>query len=166
MDWLYFFREKLNKERPSHSLARMYLRPYVVDEENQLHVGEIVSLEIYAMDKLLELKKDADTAKFYYEKLGGNDYNIENWPIEDSETDIYEANIWVYLACLSFTMDEIWEWVRKIFVRQNYPFENFKEGTYNDFADTNRVMQLFSLKNVKKYEDTFGKGWWKKKDGQ
>ncbi len=53
------------------------------------------------------------------------------------------------------------EWVKKIFTIDNIPFDTFKETSFNEFADTNPIMQMFSLENVKKFEDKLGKDWWK-----
>ena len=67
----------------------------------------------------------------------------------------------MYLNNKGITIDEMWEWIKKIFVINNFPYKNFKEGDFNMFANTNEIMRMFSFKNVQKMEDKLGKDWWK-----
>ena len=70
----------------------------------------------------------------------------------------------VYLKKEGFTPDEFFEWVRSVFSIKGYPIEELEEGKSEDFLDMHPIMRLFTDESIRKSEEQFGKGWWKKGD--
>ncbi len=167
MDWLYFYRNsKINSNNPG-SIFQLYLRPYQYDEENNLLVGEkIVQLDIVCLEKALEKAPDNEIINnIYYNKIGNSDYYLNNTKISDQQKELYLGKITLYLKNYEITTAEMWDWVKKIFIINNFPsIDSTKESDFDAFADTNPIMQMFSLKNVQKFEGKFGKNWWNKDD--
>ncbi len=166
MDWLYYFRNKLPDSTVTNPLYQLFLRPYQFDEQNNILVGEkVVQIDIICVEKALELQPtDERINEIYYKYLDNNEYYINNIEISEKVGELYEGIFVIYLKSIGITIEEMWDWVKKIFIINNYPQQSFKESNFDMFADTNPIMQMFSLKNVQKFEDKLGKDWWKNED--
>jgi len=69
----------------------------------------------------------------------------------------------IYLKARDFDQQEFWQWVQSYFVLKGFQWADKEAATITDFAETNAIMRMFSLENVKKMEGKLGKEWWKKK---
>jgi len=69
----------------------------------------------------------------------------------------------IYLKARHFDQQEFWQWVQSYFVLKGFQWADKEAATITDFAETNAIMRMFSLENVKKMESKLGKEWWKKK---
>ncbi len=168
MNWLYYNRDEKSRNVEHFPTAILFLRPYKIDENDHILVGEkIICLNILCYERLLKSHgTDEEKLKhkqMYFDKLNNKDYHIESKEI-DANNSLYQASYTIYLAKETINITEMIDWIKKIFTINNIPFEDFKEGTFNEFADTNAIMQMFSLENVKKMEGKLGKDWWLGKD--
>jgi len=57
----------------------------------------------------------------------------------------------------------LFDWIKVYFGVTGIPFSSFEETDYNDFADTNALLNFFA-QGAKDMEGKFGKEWWKKKE--
>ena len=73
------------------------------------------------------------------------------------------AHAEVYLKAKDFDQKEFWESSQAYFVLRGFEWTELEEATLTDFSETNAILQLFSVENVKMMEDKLGKDWWKEK---
>jgi len=137
----------------------------VLNEEGEEMVGNIFKLTIIAMEfySTLEenpIEEDEELSRIYHEELRTKDYHILDRELSEGEDHLL-SNTEIYLKQASFSREEAFEWIDKLFVIKGFPKSEMEEGSINDFLELNPIMRLFSLDNVKKFEDELGEEWWK-----
>ncbi|MGB3778200.1 MAG: hypothetical protein WA960_07560 [Tunicatimonas sp.] len=169
MKWIYTLHAPWTDEQKTagRPVQTAYLRPTIVNEAGEPMVGNIVEvmvvgLEYYYKDPQNLL--DSDEAKrIYFEELANQDYYLLHRDV--SQEDHYRmAMVDVYLKKETFTPDEFWEWIHSVLKIKGYPLDELVEGKQEDFLDMNPLLRMFSEENARKFEDKFGKDWWKKDD--
>ena len=161
MKWIYILEEEWDRE--ARPVQCIYLRPTQIAEDGDMMVGKMVKVLIIATDFYFELEDnplDSDEFKqIYFEELNHKDYHI----VEREVTHDYELNnIDIFLKQSLFDEKEMMSWVDKVLLLKGYEKTSIEKATMNEFMELHPIMQLFSLENAKKFEDKFGKEWWKK----
>ncbi|MGB3851775.1 MAG: hypothetical protein WA958_17535 [Tunicatimonas sp.] len=166
MEWIYILEAPWGDEpkKAGRPVQTAYLRPRMVNEAGETMVGNIVEvmvvgLEYYYRDPQNLL--DSDEAKrIYFKELANQDYYLLHRDV--NQEDHYRMSmVDVYLKKETFTPDEFWEWIHSVFKIKGYPLEKLVKGKQEDFLDMNPLLRMFSVENARKFEDKFGKDWWK-----
>ena len=164
--WVYEFNKDWPNEDQERAVEKILIRPTYKNEEGEPLVGKILEFTFYALEYFNNLennpiKEHEELLDIYYNKLNNDNYYILDREIEDDD-DYFIVRTDVYLKDISFTKKEVFEWVDKLFILKGLEKPELTEADAEHFMDLNPIMQLFSLKNVKKFEGQFGKDWWKK----
>lgn len=168
MTWLYHFRHRWfpNGKNP---LQSAYLRPAQPPEaDGSRMVGKIIEIHVCALDYYFDLPTadnpfaNDEGNDIYFNRLGDHDYYIKD-EANIPENHHLMAHAEVYLKAKDFDQKEFWEWVQAYFVLRGFEWTELEEATLTDFSETNAILQLFSVENVKMMEDKLGKDWWKEK---
>lgn len=166
MKWIYYYKEKWQTENQS-PIQSLYLRPIEFDEEGEKLVGKIIDFDIIALEYFMkkeefrEKEENKELIKIYFEELNTKEYYLKETDLIDDETYLLQTEMYVKDEMLNPT--NILEWVKVYFEATEIPFSSFEETDYNDFADTNTLLNFFA-KGAKDMEGKFGKEWWKKKE--
>lgn len=165
MKWIYHYREKWLTENQS-PIQCLYLRPMQFDEEGEKLVGKIIEFDIIALEyfmkeKFREKEENSMLVKIYLEELNTKEYHLKETETPDDETYLLKTEMYVKDEMLNPV--SILEWIKVYFGVKGIPFSSFEETDYNDFADTNTLLNFFA-KGAKDMESKFGKEWWKKKE--
>jgi hypothetical protein len=168
MNWIYHIRNERWFEDKTSAIQNLYLRPRIVDDNNELLTGKIIDFSLMALKPLFERNieeviNDEECQRIYHTELTQKSYCIQEDSIPESEKSYYLNWATIYIVD-SFDRNQMLNWVRIYFAIKGYPCENLEQGTFENFAaDTDPFMRMFSIENVKKYEPKFGKEWWKNK---
>ncbi|MDZ4681667.1 MAG: hypothetical protein SH848_04130 [Saprospiraceae bacterium] len=169
MTLLYCFKHRWFPDG-KNPIQGVYLRPAeAADVNGGRMVGDIIEVDVCALDYYFDLpEKDNPFANeqgydIYYTRLGENDYYIRD--DEDlSRNNYLMARAEIYLKAKNFDEVEFWKWIQAHFILKGYPWEELEKATLAEFPETNAILNLFSLENVKKMEAKLGKDWWKDSD--
>jgi hypothetical protein len=169
MKWIYHYREKWKAKTKTGNqspIQSLYLRPIEFDEEGEKLVGKIIDFDIIALEyfmkeEIKEKYKNESLTKIYFEELNTKDYYLKETDVTDDETYLLQVEMYVKEEMLNPT--SILEWIKVYFEVTEIPFSSFEETDYNDFADTNTLLNFFT-KGAKDMEGKFGKEWWKNKE--
>lgn len=165
MKWIYHYREKWQTENKS-PIQSLYLRPTEVDEDGEKLVGKVIEFDIIALEYFMkevfrEKEENSELVRIYFEELNSKDYYLKQTDMSYDETYLLKAEMYVKDEMLNPT--SIIEWIKVFFQIKEIPFSSFEETDYNDFADTNTLLNFFT-QGAKDMEGKFGKEWWKKKE--
>ena len=165
MTWLYHFRHRWLPDG-KNPVQSAYLRPAQAAElDGSRMVGDIVEIHVCALDYYFDMPKEENPFAndegydIYFNRLGDKPYYIKD------EANIpaghyLMAHAEVYLKAREFDQTEFWQWVQSYFVLKNYQWTELEETGLEDFPETNALLSMFSLENVKKMEGKLGKDWW------
>jgi len=70
----------------------------------------------------------------------------------------------VYLKCNKFNKAELLFWVKTYLSIWGFAQAALEEKDIMSFPETNPLLNILSMENVKKMEDKLGKDWWKQKE--
>ena len=97
------------------------------------------------------------------ENTGSKEYYIDEWELAEEDKDIYLNRADIYVQ-KPFDLQNLLHWVKIYFTVKGYPCNELDETDFESFAfEINPVLRVFSMDNVKRFEDKFGSEWWKKK---
>ncbi len=167
MNWIYNYREKwIDKAKTQSPVQSLYLRPMELDEDGEKMVGKVIEFDIIALEYFMQEKfrnkeENSVLTKIYLEELNTKDYYLKETEMIDDEIYMLKTEMYVKDEMLNPTT--LFDWIKVYFQIKGIPFSSFEETDYNDFADTNTLLNFFA-KGAKDMEGTFGKEWWKKKD--
>ena len=170
MKWIYMLRAPwvLSSENAGQPAQTVYLRPIMTNEEGETMVGNITEVMVIAAEFYFghaeDMLDDDDGQRIYFEELANKDYYILEREVNQEE-HYRMAYAEIYLKKEGFDKEEFFEWVRSFFSIKGYPCDELEEGRNEEFLDMDPFLRMFTLENVKKYEDKFGKEWWKKGGG-
>jgi hypothetical protein len=166
MNWLYNFTKSWNKDGSSFAQL-LYLRAITQDEEGQTLTSKIIELNVFAMDFFFELAEnplnEPKYQQIYWEELSKKDFFLEELPIDETETHLLK-NIALYLKCKQFDKQEALFWVKTCLSIWGFAQGELIEKDMLSFPETNPLLAIFSIENVKKMENKLGKEWWKNKE--
>lgn len=122
---------------------------------------DIIALEYFMQEKFRDKEENSELTKIYLEELNTKDYFLKETDRTDDEIYLLKTEMYVKEEMLNPT--SILEWIKFYFEINGIPFSSFEETDYNDFADTNTLLNFFA-QEAKDMESKFGKEWWNKKD--
>lgn len=163
MKWIYHEREKWMPDNKG-AFQTVYMRPRVMSDYGEELEGLIIDIHIISLGFFFEKKiftKDERPEYFSVltTKLNEKDYYFEFIEVPESSKEIYLN--WARLFIIdTFDKEIMQKWLKLYLAVMGYPCDELVKGDYADFADTNPIMQIFSLDNVKKFEGQLGKEWW------
>jgi hypothetical protein len=167
MHWLYH----LTKTQPSEGAVaqEVYLRAVKpgMEQAEERQVSQIIQLYVFAMDfyfSLADNPLDTEEGRHIYEhELSEKNYFIQSIDLEPQHDHLMQSAS-LYLKTDRFDEQELREWLKVYLAVSGYECTDFEETDLGSFPEMNPILSLFSLENVKKFEDKFGKDWWKKND--
>ncbi len=170
MKWLYNIQnKKVWQKDGTTGIQAILLRP-VWKEEDNTYTSAIVDLKVtstkYLMRSLAQKEFDEKEKAFInkiIQKTSIKDYYIDESDLANDEKSIYlnRAEIYVHE---NFNIKQLLNWVKIYFAINGYPCDEFEETEFETFAfDVNPILRIFSVDNVKRFEDKFGHEWWKNK---
>ncbi|PIY07547.1 MAG: hypothetical protein COZ18_16915 [Flexibacter sp. CG_4_10_14_3_um_filter_32_15] len=165
MKWIYHYREKWLTENQS-PIQCLYLRPTELDEDGEKLVGKVIEFDIIALEYFMkeefkEKEENKELVKIYLEELTEKKYYLKQTDTAYDETFLLKTEMYVKEEMLNPTT--LFDWIKVYFGVTGIPFSSFEETDYNDFADTNALLNFFA-QGAKDMEGKFGKEWWKKKE--
>ena len=169
MKWIYLLHAPwVGEETPAgQPVQTAYLRPTIINEAGEPMVGHIVEVMVIALEYYFRdpqnMIDDDEARQIYFEELAHQDYHLLHREVTPEE-HYRMALTDVYLKKEGFTPEEFFEWVRSVFSIKGYPLDELVEGKQEEFLDMNPLLRMFSEENARKFEDKFGKDWWKKGD--
>lgn len=171
MKWFYFIQNSW-REDGNASAQTLLLRAIEDDSKintKEISVSKIVEITFFAMDYFFQLedhvmKNDPDCKKIYFDELEKKEYYWRDLKPEKDEKEYMLRKVEFYLKADKFDKETLLYWAKTCMSIWGFPFRGFKETDIFMFPETNAILNLFSLENISKYEDKFGKKWWEKKD--
>ena len=167
MKWIYELHAPwvIAPDNAGQPAQTAYIRPTIINEKGQTMVGNIVEVMVIAADFYFgnpnDRLDDEEGNRIYFEELTNKDYYILEREVNQEE-HYRMAYAEVYLKQEGFTQEEFFDWIKSFFSIKGYPLEELEEAKNNEFLDMNPIMRMFSEENARKFEDQFGKDWWKK----
>ena len=163
MHWLYHLTQP---QPPNGAVAqKVYLRavkPGMENAENRL-VSQIIQINIFALDfyfGLADNPLDTEEGRQIYEvALREKEYFIQEQDLDESNEHLM-ASATMYLKTTHFDETELLAWVRVYLSVHGIEHETFEKTDLGYFPEMNAILSLFSLDNVRKFEDRLGKAWW------
>ncbi len=135
------------------------------ESEGEVNVSNIIEISVFAMDFYFALAENPmDEEKYrqiYTEELSSKDYFLEELKI-DKQEDYMLLRAALYLKTDKFNKDDLLAWVHTCFSIWGFEIDELKESDLSMFPETNPILSIFSLDNVKAFEDKLGKNWWKR----
>jgi len=164
MKWIYHARDGWFPNGET-AYQNVYLRPRITDKKGEEYEGliidiEIISLGFFIEEKIFTKEEKPEYFELFNSELIEKDYFFKFIDVPEESSGLYLNWATLYLTKV-YDKELMVKWLKLYLAIMGYPCDEMVEGSYNDFADTNPIMQFFSLKNVKKFEDIFGKEWWK-----
>jgi hypothetical protein len=166
MNWIFNCTKSWSRE--GYAPAQLVLlRAATQDEEGKAVISNIIELNVFAMDFFFGLPNNPLNApkyqQIYYEELIKKDFFLEELSIAETEPHLLKKVV-LYLKCDKFDKQELLFWVQTCLSIWGFSQAEFVEKDMMAFAETNPLLSMFSIENVKKMEDKLGKEWWKQKE--
>jgi hypothetical protein len=166
MNWIYHIIKKW--DATGYAPAQQLLaRAWMENENGEQMVSNIIELNVFAMDFYFGLPDNPLSTpqyqQIYHEELEKKDYFMEEIEIDEKE-DYMLKRCALYLKGEKFDKVALLQWLSTCLSIWGFEQSDFEETDMTGFAEMNFVLQMFSIKNAQKFEDKFGKEWWKQKD--
>jgi hypothetical protein len=165
MNWIYQISANWH-ETGTTTYAKTYFRPTMTDENGDLLAGNMVIMQILAVDILFQTpeqiaKNSPEINEIYFNQLAEKDFYFKTEDRPEGHEDYLQMTSTLFLKMMFLTKDDVEYWIKTFLQIQGIPCDVLSVATYNEFADENPVMRMFG-KAAKAGEEKFGKDWWKK----
>jgi len=167
MHWLYHIKHPWQSNgNPAQEIYVRAVDPETSGEEERL-ASKIIQIYVFALDfYFLQAKENPlDNEKgnyIYATELSKKDFYIEDMEVQE-EADYLLRKAVIYLKTDRFDEEELLSWIRTYLSIEGFPFGSFEQEDFGTFSEMNPLLRIFSLENVRKFEDKLGKEWWKSK---
>lgn len=166
MNWIYHIKREWKPNGESHA-QELLVRGIIKDENGEESVAKIIEMNVFAMNFFFDLPKNPFEGNKYqqifYEELAKKDYFIEELEIHEKQ-DYMLKRIALYLKDRQFDKEYLLGWVKTCLAIWGFPNDDLEERDIMAFSETDPMLAMFSMGNVKKFEDKLGKEWWKDND--
>ena len=152
MDWIHFTNAnwQANGTAPT---GKVYFRPTMKDPEGNILAGNMVIMTVLAVEFLFNTPESvAENSKelneIYFNELAEKDFYFKTKPRPDGHEDYLLMTSTLFLKTHTFTKIDIEEWIKVFLQIQGIPCDSLTEATYNEFADENPMMRMFSKAEI------------------
>ena len=169
MNWIYYFDKREEDDDSKMYCLKMYFRPIKKDEDGEMLGGNMVILNVFAVEKIIENRHKIPFSEeqmkeifdIYFNKLKDKDYYFEKkWKPKGCE-DYLLCTGSLHLKITDFSKTDLTDWIKVFLQIEGIPCDSLKESNYHSFSDENSFMRMLQ-KAATDGEKVLGKEWWKK----
>ena len=165
MLWIYYTEKSWDND--GKAPAQKVLLRAVKEENGERLFSDIIEMNVFAMDFYFQLKENPlstpEYQRIYFEELDKKDYFIEELEIDKTQGYMMHR-IALFLKTDYFNETQLLEWMNTCLSILGLEFTKWEKGDIASFPETNTLWNMFSMDNVKRFEDKLGKDWWKDDD--
>ena len=170
MNWIYYFDNQGGENAKTYS-RKMYFRPIKIDEKEGLMGGNMVIMNVIAIEKIMENRHSIafseeqlkEVFNVYFNKLKDKDYYFEKQWKPKGHEDYLLCHGSLYLKVTDFSKTDLTDWIKVFLQIEGIPCDKLEESNYHSFSDENSFMRMLQ-KAATDGEKVLGKEWWKKPD--